>query len=133
VREGVRTAVFAALAAAWAAAIFWASSRPNPFPFLPKGLLSRDKLLHAAVYAVLAALVLGALASSRRSAARAVVLAAVLATAYGASDEWHQSRVPNRDADAGDLAADAAGAAVGAAAAAGLILRRRRVRASIRA
>jgi VanZ family protein len=127
-----RTAAFAALAIAWAALLYWASSRPNPFPFLPGRLLSHDKLLHAGAYAVLAALVLGAIASGRRGAVGAVLLAASLATAYGATDEWHQSRVPNRDADAKDLAADAAGALAGAAVAA-VILRRRRARASIRA
>jgi VanZ family protein len=130
--ERGRTRAFAALAAAWAATIFWASSRANPFPFLPAGLLSMDKLLHAGAYAVLAALVLGALASRRRRALAAIVLAAGLATAYGATDEWHQSRVPSRQADLNDLAADAAGAIAGAAAAA-VILRRRRARASIRA
>jgi len=124
--------VFAALALGWAGVIFWASSRPNPFPFLPTGLLSKDKLLHAAAYAVLAALVLGALATRRRRALGAVLLAAFLATAYGASDEWHQAHVPSRTPDAKDLLADAAGAIAGAAAAA-VILRRRRARASIRA
>jgi VanZ family protein len=130
--ERGRTALFAALALAWAALIFWASSRPNPFPFLPSGLLSKDKLLHAAAYAVLAALVLGALASGRRRVLGAIVLAAFLATAYGASDEWHQSYVPSRDPDPNDVVADAAGAVFGAAVAA-VILRRRRARASIRA
>ncbi len=127
-----RTGVFAALALAWAGAIFWASSRPNPFPFLPSGLLSADKLLHAGAYAVLAALVLGAVASGRRRALGAILLAAGLATAYGATDEWHQARVPSRQADPNDLAADAAGALAGATVAA-VILRRRRARASIRA
>jgi VanZ family protein len=127
-----RAVAFAALAAAWAGAIFWASSRANPFPFLPSGLLSKDKLLHAAAWAVLGALVLAALVAARRVAPRAVLLAAVLATGYGAADEWHQSGVPGRQADPKDLAADAAGAIAGATATA-VILRRRRVRASIRA
>lgn len=130
--DRARTALFAALALGWAGLLFWASSRPSPFPFLPTGLLSHDKLLHALAYAVLAALVLAAIASRRRRALAAVALAASLATAYGATDEWHQSRVPNRDADPKDLAADAVGALAGAAAAA-VILRRRRARASIRA
>jgi len=132
VRRPLPAAAWAALAVAWAAAIFWASSRPHPFPFLPEGLLAQDKLLHAAVYAVLGALVVASLARTGLGLARAVVASALLSAAYGATDEWHQSYVPNRTADPGDLAADAAGALVGAAAL-GVILRGRRARASIRA
>ena len=41
-------------------------------------------------------------------------LAAIaLTTAYGASDEWHQSFVPGRTADVADLRADATGAILG--------------------
>lgn len=44
-------------------------------------------------------------------------LAAVaLTTAYGISDEWHQSFVPGRTADVADLRADATGAILGTAA-----------------
>jgi VanZ family protein len=125
-----RTLTFAALAVAWACAIYWVSSRSNPFPFLPSRLFSFDKLLHAGAYAVLGGLVAASLARTRLWPGRAVVLAAVLASAYGATDEWHQARVPNRDADPADLLADATGAVLGAAAA-GLILRPRRARASI--
>jgi len=129
--ERGQRALFAALAVAWAGAIFWASSRPNPFPFLPSGLLSHDKLVHAVVYAVLAALTGAALTRTRLGSARAAVLAAVLGACYGATDEWHQAHVPGRDADAADLAADAAGAIAGAAGA--LVLRGKGARASIRA
>jgi VanZ family protein len=125
-----RTLTFAALAVAWAAAIYWVSSRSNPFPFLPSRLFSFDKVLHAGAYAVLGGLVAASLARTRLWPGRAVLLAIVLATAYGASDELHQSRVPNRDADPADLLADATGAVLGAAAAA-LVLRPRRARASI--
>ncbi len=120
------------LAAAWAAAIFWASSQPNPLPFLEPDLLSHDKLLHAGAYALLGGLLAGALGRGRLAGVRGVVAAALLATAYGATDEWHQSHVPGRDADPADLAADALGAIAGAAAAA-VILRGRGARASIRA
>ncbi len=126
-----RRTLFGALAAAWALAIFWASSRPEPFPFLGEELLSYDKLLHAAAYALLAGLVLCAVARARLGV-RAATVAIVLAAAYGVTDEWHQSRVPGRDADPADVAADAAGAIAGAAAAR-LILRARGARASIRA
>ena len=129
--DRARTALLAVAAVAWAALIFWASSLPNPFPELPRGLWDHDKLLHGAAYAVLGALLRGALGGGWLRPSLALVAAVVLGTAYGASDEWHQSFVPNRSSDVGDLAADALGAAVGAAAAA-LILRRVGARASIR-
>jgi VanZ family protein len=124
-------AVLGALAVLWAAAIYWTSSRPTPFAFLPRGIFAHDKLLHAGAYAILGGLVLGAISAARRPGIRAVVLAAALATLYGATDELHQSKVPNRDANLADLAADAVGAVAGACAAA-VILRRRGARASIR-
>jgi VanZ family protein len=127
----VRSRTLLALGAlGWAALIFWASSQPNPFPELPRSLFDRDKLLHAGAYAVLGALVRGALSGARLRPWAAVAVTVAVGAAYGASDEWHQSFVPNRSADPGDLAADAIGAAGGAAAAA-LILRRRGARASI--
>jgi VanZ family protein len=50
--------------------------------------------------------------------------------AYGVTDEWHQSFVPGRSADAIDLVADAVGAglAAGGLGAWGIMLRRRRAR-----
>lgn len=126
-----RVALLAALAAAWAGAIFWASSQPEPQRYLPERFLLHDKLLHAAIYAVLGALVAATIRATRVPAGRALALAALLGTAYGATDEWHQSYVPGRDADPVDLAADAAGALAGAAAV--LALRGRTARASIRA
>ncbi len=127
-----RTALLVAAAIAWAALIFWASSQSRPFPELPRGLFEHDKLLHAGAYAVLGALVRGALGGWRVRPWMALGFAIAVGTAYGASDEWHQSFVPNRSPDPADLAADALGAAAGAAAAA-LILRRVGARASIRA
>lgn len=122
-----------ALALGWAALLFWESSKANPFPFVPKAILSHDKLLHMGAYGVFGALLLGVLARGRTGAlGRAAALAVLLSAGYGATDEWHQSFVPGRDADPWDWAADAAGSIAGAAAMA-LILRRRDPRASIRA
>jgi VanZ family protein len=127
-----RTALLVVGAVAWAALIFWVSSKANPFPEVPRRLLEQDKLLHAAAYAVLGALVRGALSGARLRPWMALGLAVAVGTAYGASDEWHQSFVPNRSSDPADLAADAIGAAMGAALAT-LILRRVGARATIRA
>jgi len=107
-------------ALAFAALVFYLSSLPNPLPELSSRL--SDKLLHAVEYAVLGALLAWPLA--RVAPRRSFLLAVVLASAYGASDEIHQWFVPGRDADPRDWVADSTGGALGAAAA--LRLRRRR-------
>jgi VanZ family protein len=132
VTERSRRGIFGALAVLWAGFIFWESSQANPFPFVPQSILSHDKLLHFGAYAVLAGFAVGALARAHLAALRRVAAVGILiAAAYGATDEWHQSYVPGRDADPFDWAADAVGAIAGAAAMT-VILRRRYPRASIR-
>ena len=95
------------------AAIFLVSGEPAP-PSLP-GLVP-DVVAHALVYAVLGALMLRAVAGARRLrvTVRNAALAAVLTAAYGLTDEFHQSFVPGRTAEARDLAADTLGGAAGA-------------------
>jgi len=115
----------------YAAVIFWLSSESQPLPFLPPAIFDLDKLLHAGEYAVLGALLYRALHASGRPLRHALALSFALASLYGASDEWHQSFVPNRSADPWDWASDTAGAAAGAALASAA-LRHRRPRASIR-
>jgi len=98
----------------WAGLIFVASSQPAPsiggdVPFL--GLL--ENFAHALVYGVLAVWL--ALAAPRRGgwvelrppAVAAILLAVLL---YGASDEWHQSFTPGREATALDVVTNVAGA-----------------------
>jgi VanZ family protein len=77
-----------------------------------------DWVSHVTVYVILSLLICRALAGRFLGplSAREAVLAAVLATAYGVSDEYHQSFVPGRDASARDVASDFAGAALGAVA-----------------
>lgn len=98
----------------WAAAIFAASSRSDTGPV---GRIP-DWLTHGLAYAVLSLLVARALAGGFGAPLGwgAAVLAFGLATAYGASDELHQSFVPGRDASAADVLKDLAGAAAGAGA-----------------
>jgi VanZ family protein len=127
----VRRAIpWLAAALAYAALIYWLSSQASPLPFLPSSLLSEDKVLHAAEYAVLGGLLAMGLRGLGLAPLRASIAAVLLASAYGATDEVHQSRVPNRDADVRDWMADTAGACLGAAGVA-VALRRRGTRASI--
>ena len=104
-------------AAALASWIWWESSRAL---HLPDALPSySDKIIHACVWATLAGLV-AAGAVARGVRARVLIpVAIVLATAYGAVDEWHQSHVPGRDSSFSDLLADLTGAVVGASVVAG--------------
>jgi len=113
-----------AVVAGYMAAIFFASSGPGVE--LPPGR-NWDKVLHAGAYAVLAGLAAWASTGGRlRSATGPVLVAAwMISTTYGAADEWHQSFVPGRQADAADFLADALGAlaAAGAIRAWGIIAR----------
>ncbi|MCB1944095.1 MAG: VanZ family protein [Candidatus Accumulibacter sp.] len=70
-----------------------------------------DKLAHAAVFAVLAAVI--GLASGLRGG-RMFALALAGALLVGALDEWHQLYLPGRQAGLDDLAADAFGGLLGA-------------------
>ena len=98
----------------YAGAIFLASGVGDP-PTAPGGL--SDKHQHAMAYAGLAAVTVRAVAHGtwRGVTAGACLVAAILATAYGATDELHQRFVPGRSPDWLDLLADAFGAAAGAA------------------
>jgi VanZ family protein len=93
--------------------IFIASSIPD-VGSLPGGM--SDKGAHAIGYGVLGALILRALAHGRFAGVRWSTAAGsvLLATLYGATDEFHQSFVPGRSPDVHDVLADATGAALAA-------------------
>ena len=95
------------------AAIF-ALSSISEVPGLPGGM--SDKIGHGLLYAGLGFLTVRALAHGRPAAVGygTVLLAILIAVAYGLSDELHQLLVPNRQFDLHDLAADGVGAAVAA-------------------
>jgi len=94
--------------------IFTASSLSDPGA--PPGGLS-DKSAHIIAYAALGATLVRALGQGRSAAVtpRRVLIAALLATLYGMSDELHQWFVPGRNAEWLDVAADALGGVIGAA------------------
>jgi VanZ family protein len=100
-----RRAARALPAGLWAAGILLLSSMPDP----PGGRLADvphlDKLAHAGLYGVLAALL--------RLAGLPPGWAVAAAGAWGALDEASQARVPGRDPSGADLAADLVGAVLG--------------------
>jgi VanZ family protein len=105
------TLAFWGLAVAWAGAIFWLSSLPGsqlPGRFPPE-------VGHFGAYFILAALLYAALRANGRQG-RAILLAIVIASVYGISDEFHQSFVPMRTPDVADWVMDTFGASCGAAA-----------------
>lgn len=94
----------------WCSLIFWLSNQsdlPDPeFPLPPHA----DKIVHAALYAILAALSYPLARSLGLRRTGAAIAAMLFASLYGASDEWHQSFVGGRDADVMDWVADTLGA-----------------------
>ena len=93
-------------------AIFVVSGQSDP----PRPSGVPDVSLHGLAYFGLTLLLIRALSGGRwRGVTLATLVGAVvLAVAYGASDEWHQSFVPERHADWRDLRADAIGAVAAA-------------------
>jgi VanZ family protein len=103
---------------AWAALLFVMSSiSGQSLPALDAAVLGidADKLIHAAVYAVLGVLVWRSVRLTWRVAPfPAAFIAAASAAVYGVTDEIHQICTPRRSADWHDALADAAGGFAGA-------------------
>ena len=96
-------------------AIFVQSSFPSPDLGLSFPL--KDKVLHTAVYGMLAVLFYRACEATwpgRMPPTGLLVISVSFATLYGVSDEFHQSFVVTRCADALDVVADLVGSIVGA-------------------
>jgi VanZ like protein len=100
--------------ALWMVLVFFFSSLSR------LGALGRvpDWISHPLEYGLGAVLVGRALAGgfARPLPVRLAVATVLLVTAYGVSDEYHQSFVPGRDADPLDVVKDCAGASLAAAA-----------------
>ena len=96
---------------AYMALIFFFSSQPDPAPALTEAFW--DKTLHFAGYAGLAFLFGRAFAGEPVAFPAALVYAFVASSAYGATDEWHQSFTPGRSPSVLDWVADTVGAGIG--------------------
>ena len=92
--------------------IFHSSSQSDPLPALTH--IVWDKLLHFAGYSLLALLFCRALRGEGFTIATTPLIAVLLTSLYGASDEWHQSFTPLRSSDVQDWLADTTGGVVGA-------------------
>jgi hypothetical protein len=102
-------------ALAWAATIFVLSSFPGS-AYPATDLVNADKLVHVAIYGLLAALgARGLLRGWGMGSGRVLAVAAAASTLYGLTDELHQWFVPGRNADWRDVVADGVGALLGAA------------------
>lgn len=97
------------VSAAWMGAIFLGSAESDT-SIVP--LWVNDKVLHFLIYASLALFLLRALSLSFPAIpfARASILLLAWVALFGASDEWHQAFVPNREVSLGDWLADLCGA-----------------------
>jgi VanZ family protein len=91
--------------------IFAASSRPK----VPYQDDVPDWISHGTVFLVLAVLAGRAVCGGGVLDWRLAAVTLAFCIAYGISDEWHQSFVPGRHADAWDVLKDAIGAAGGVA------------------
>jgi VanZ family protein len=94
--------------------IFFLSAQPD----LSSGLGAWDvllrKLAHATVYAVLVLLWWRALRDTAGPAPRPLMAAWLIAIAYSATDEWHQTFVAGRHGTPLDVLIDAGGASAAA-------------------
>ncbi|GAP62282.1 hypothetical protein ARMA_0705 [Ardenticatena maritima] len=98
---------------AWMGVIFYLSSQSS-VPVHAPGWLDAvdDYVAHVLVYAVLGWLTFRAWRAEGLTFQQAAWATFLLCVAYGVSDEWHQSFVPNRTPSVLDLLADALGVGV---------------------
>jgi VanZ family protein len=113
VGSAVRPRIAAALAVAMMIAQTILSSM-STLPVSPGSWEGADKVVHAGAWTALGACLALSTARPRWSFA---LIAVAIAVGFAATDEWHQSFVPGRDASVYDGLADLIGAGVGAAAA----------------
>jgi VanZ family protein len=102
----------------YAALIYFLSSNSFHFPWFQRTQnVHGDWLVHVVEYSIFGALVCRALSRQsffNRSARRLFIAVVLTGVLYGASDEFHQRYVSNRDSSLSDVVADTVGAALGA-------------------
>ncbi len=109
----------------WAGTIFFLSAQSSLPPIAPS-VPNFDKVEHFGTYGLLGILVIDAVRrSSTLTLPKAVLVAILITSAYGASDEFHQRFVPNRSCDVWDWTADTIGGILGVAVYAAYESRRR--------
>jgi VanZ family protein len=93
--------------------IFFLSNQPGD-ALQVKLFPGADKVSHMLAYGILAATVIFVFAPEVRARRRVLVLVVSLGvtTLYGVLDEYHQSFIPLRHPEVGDVAADMLGAAL---------------------
>ena len=110
-KKSVQTLLYWLAPTGWAIGLFILSSmsfaeRPPTYPH-------EDKVIHLLLYANLGLLLLLALLRERGwNPRRAAMIAFVMTSLYGMTDEFHQYFVPTRSCDWRDWLADTAGAAI---------------------
>jgi VanZ family protein len=115
-------ALFERLGGARAAALLWGvflfalTSWPSPPRIgLVEGIPNFDKMVHLTLYGVESFFLYAAIrwpGRPRFSLARVLALVGLMAV-WGIVDEVHQTWIPGRSCEAGDVAADVCGAAIG--------------------
>lgn len=103
--------------AAYAGLIFYLSSQSHPEELLPSLVRElSDHALHFIEYSILGILCYRAFrhAAGAWAARYALLLAVLVSSGYGLTDEAHQAFVPLREASGWDVLMDAIGATVGA-------------------
>ena len=93
--------------------IFYLSSQSKPIPIVTEHVW--DKLLHFIEYGILGGLWCRTMRGEGMDWVAALAAATLIASLYGASDEWHQSFVPLRDSSVRDWLSDMLGGSAGAA------------------
>ncbi|MGD0652307.1 MAG: VanZ family protein [Verrucomicrobiia bacterium] len=98
----------------WGGLIFFLSAQ-SKLPEIGPAFPNKDKVEHFVFYSIFWFCILLPLRYGHRlSLAKAIILAFVITSAYGASDEFHQRFVPNRSCDVWDWAADTFGGFIAA-------------------